>query len=72
MYNWSVDEKQFKKNYPKEYELWRVEQLVNFGQGDEKISKKLLLKHWTKIKDNLDPSYRRFLEFLLWPKKKVS
>ena len=29
MINWSTDEKAFKKKYPKEYELWRLTQLIN-------------------------------------------
>lgn len=69
MYNWSVDEEKFKKEDPEGYEIWRLEQMVNYGQPDEKIDRRLLLQHWGKIKDRIDPFYREFLEFLLWPKK---
>ena len=39
MYNWSVDEKQFKKADPEAYKLWRLEQMINFGTGEEKLNK---------------------------------
>ncbi len=70
MYNWSVDEKQFKKKDPKGFKIWKLEQGINYGESGEKVSEKLLRKHWERIKNNLDPFYREFLELLLWPKKK--
>lgn len=69
MYNWSVDEKQFKKQDPKGYEIWKLEQTINYGRAGEKISEELTRKHWSKIKDKIDPFYREFLELLLWPKR---
>lgn len=71
MYNWSVDEKKFKKESPKDYKIWELEQMINYGQAGEKINEKSVRKYWKKIKINLDPYYREFLEFLLWPKKKA-
>ena len=71
MYNWSVDEKKFKKEDPEGYEIWKLEQTINYGEPGEKLSKKLIKKYWKKIKDRIDPGYREFLEFLLWPKKKA-
>jgi len=68
MYNWSVDEKQFKKADSKAYEIWKLEQAINYGLGGKKISEKLTRKYWPKL--DLDPESKRFLEFLLWPKKK--
>lgn len=70
MYNWSVDEKQFKREDPEGYKLWKLEQMINYGQAGEKISERSVRKYWKEIKDNIDPLYRRFLEFLLWPNKK--
>jgi len=67
MYNWSVDEKQFKKEDPEGYKIWRLEQLINFGLGKEKIDKKELKKYWKRL--YLDPDKKRFLTFLLWPQK---
>lgn len=69
MYNWSVDEKKFKKENPEGYKIWRLEQLINWGLGEEKIKERLLRKYWQKL--DLDPEARRFLEFLLWPRKKL-
>lgn len=70
MYNWSVDEKQFKKKDPKGYKIWRLEQCINYGLNDEKISERTVRKFWKKL--FLDPETKKFLEFLLWPKKKFS
>ncbi|OGG95750.1 hypothetical protein A2V95_02150 [Candidatus Kuenenbacteria bacterium RBG_16_41_7] len=67
MYNWSVDEKQFKKVDPEGYKIWRLEQSINYGLNNEKISEKLVKKLWEKL--FLDPETKLFLEFLLWPKK---
>ncbi|MCD6412416.1 hypothetical protein J7K91_01930, partial [bacterium] len=67
MYNWSVDEEKFKKEDPEGYKIWRLEQMINYGLGKEKISEKLVRKYWNKL--FLDPETKRFLEFLLWPKK---
>ncbi|TSC78523.1 MAG: Uncharacterized protein G01um101433_188 [Parcubacteria group bacterium Gr01-1014_33] len=72
MYNWSVDEKKFKKEDPEGYKIWRLEQMINYGKPGEKISERAVRKHWKVIRDRIDPHYRRFLEVLLWPKRKVS
>lgn len=68
MYNWSVDEKKFKKEDPKGYRIWRLEQMINFGLGGEKLDQRLVRKHWGKL--TMDPPTKRYLEFLLWPKNK--
>lgn len=72
MYNWSVDEKKFRKEDPEGYKIWKLEQMINYGSAGEKLSEKMVRKYWNKIKDHIDPVYRKYLEFLLWPKKKVS
>lgn len=69
MFNWSTDEKTFKKKYPKEYKLWRLVQLINYGLDGEKLDEKEVKLAWLKIKDNLDPHKRAFFEYLLWNKK---
>lgn len=66
MYNWSIDLKQLKKDKDG-YAVWQLEQMVNFGLGGKKISKSQLKKYWPLL--NLDPLKKRYLEFLLWPKK---
>ena len=36
MYNGSTDEEQLKKD-PEKYAIWRLEQMINFGIGKDKI-----------------------------------
>ena len=67
MYNWSVDEKQFKREDPEGYQIWRLEQMINWGLGNEKLSESLLRKYWKKI--FMDDITKKYLRFLLWQKK---
>ncbi len=70
MWNWSVDEKTFKKKYPKQYRLWRLVQLINYGLDEgEKLDRQEVIKAWPKIKDDLDPYKARAIEYLLWGKQ---
>lgn len=62
MYNWSTDEEQLKKD-PEKYAIWKLEQLVNFGLNDEKISQADLKRYWTSL--TIDPARRKFLDLLL-------
>lgn len=62
MYNWSTDEEQLKKD-PEKYAIWKLEQLVNFGLNDEKISQADLKRYWTRL--TIDPARRKFLDLLL-------
>ena len=66
MYNWSVNLKELKKT-PQEYQRWRLEQMINFGLGGQKIRKKLLKKYWQKVE--IDFKKREYLKFLLCQKK---
>lgn len=66
MFNWSVDTKKFKKENPKEYRLWKITQLINYGLDGEKLNKKEVVKAWTKIADRIDPNTKTFFEYLLW------
>lgn len=68
MYNWSVDEKKFKKANPKAYQLWRLEQMINYGLQGERLNSRLLRKNWDKI--FMDPVKKQYLKFLLWPSKR--
>ncbi len=70
MYNWSIDEKKFKKEDPEGYKIWRLEQMINFGEPGEKLNERELKKYWNFISKRIDHRYRLFLEFLLWPKKR--
>lgn len=65
MYNWSVDIKRFKQDKER-FLIWKLNQLINFGLGGEKLDRQLVIKYWDRL--HLDPSRRRFLYFLLWEK----
>lgn len=70
MWNWSVDEKAFKKRDPEGYRLWRLEQLINYGlEEGEKLNEEEVKLVWPQIKDRLDPYKARTLEYLLWEKQ---
>jgi hypothetical protein len=69
MINWNTDEKKFKKLHPRQYNLWRLVQLINFGLDGEKLDEKEVRDAWTKIKDRLNPDKKKVLEFFLWNKK---
>lgn len=58
MKNWSTDIKKLRKNKDN-YAIWKLEQLVNFGLGKEKIKKNQLKKYWNVI--DIDPFKRKFL-----------
>ena len=68
MINWSVDEKKFKKENPKEYRLWRLTQLINYGLDGEKLDEREVKRAWPKIKKRLDPDSRKTIEFFVWGK----
>ena len=65
MYNWSVDVKRFKQDEER-FLIWKLDQLINFGLGGEKLNRRLVMKYWNRL--HIDPSRRRFLQFLLWDK----
>ncbi len=62
MYNWSVDLKHLKK-YPKKFKIWKLEQLINFGLGKEKINKQDLKKYFKYLK--IDPQKKEYLSTFL-------
>ncbi len=68
MYNWSVDEKYLRK-FPEKYKLWRLEQTIAYGLDGAKLDKNEVISNWQYLKRRLDPQRRKFIEFLLWPKK---
>lgn len=70
MYNWSVDEKKFKRENPEGYKIWRLEQMINWGLGGRKLNEEMVRTYWKKL--FLDAPTRKYLRFLLWPKKKKS
>lgn len=66
MYNWSVDLNKMGRN-SKDATIWRLEQIINFGLNGKKLNKLLTKRYWKNLR--LDPARRKFLKFLLWPKK---
>ncbi|MDP2860388.1 MAG: hypothetical protein Q8N98_01585 [bacterium] len=62
MYNWSVDTR-FLSKYPHQYKIWKLEQMINFGLGNEKLSRKDLEKYLPEL--YIDPAKKEYLEFLL-------
>lgn len=66
MYNWSVDIKELKKDKEK-YAVWQLEQMINFGLQNKKLSRKKLKKYWPEL--HLDPNKKKYLAFLLWGKQ---
>lgn len=67
MKNWSTDTTEFKKDKDA-YQIWRLEQLINYGLDGEKLDQKIVLKYWDRLQ--LDPEDKRFLTFLLWPQSR--
>jgi hypothetical protein len=65
MHNWSTDTNELKKD-KKQYAIWRLEQMVNFGLGGKKISREELKKYWNFL--SLDPHKKQYLKMILWPK----
>lgn len=62
MRNWSTDENQLKKS-PEAHAIWRLEQLINFGLGQEKLTREEVHKYWLKL--TIDPGRRAFLNLFL-------
>lgn len=66
MYNWSVDTTRLKQN-PEEYAIWKLEQLINYGLNDEKLSENDLKRYWDRLR--IDPERKKVLQMWLWPKQ---
>ncbi len=65
MHNWAVDTTELKKD-KKQYTIWHLEQMINFGLNEEKISRKEIKKYWKII--DLDRNKKNYLKMILWPK----
>ncbi|MBI3397600.1 hypothetical protein HY045_03935 [Candidatus Woesebacteria bacterium] len=62
MKNWSVDTTELKKKR-KDYNIWKLESLINFDLGKEKISKRNLIINLKHLKINTQKN--NFLKFIL-------
>jgi hypothetical protein len=59
MYNWNTDTTRLKKNTPK-YDVFVLEQKINFGLNNTKLSLKKLKKYLHKL--DIDPAKRDYLQ----------
>lgn len=64
MYNWSVDIRRLRKDR-RAYEKWQLEQMINYGLGEDKLDEKMLSEHWRELR--IDVRKRDYLKLLLWP-----
>jgi hypothetical protein len=58
MKNWSTDTKELEKDKTT-FTIWKLEQLINFGLGEEKLDLIELKKYWNVL--DIDPFKKRFL-----------
>ncbi len=63
MYNWSVDTTRLQKQ-PEKHELFVLQQQINFGLDNQKLSVTSLKKHWHTLV--IDESKKRYLHALVW------
>jgi hypothetical protein len=66
MYSWSTDEPAFQAKDPKQYQIWKQIQLINYGLNEEKLDRELLVSNWDLIKNQLDPLKASVIEYWLW------
>ncbi len=64
MHNWSTDTTRLQQ-HPDAYDIFFLEQMINFGLNGKKISEENLRKNWSSL--DIDPQKRAFLQTLLWP-----
>ena len=62
MKNWSTNTKELVKDKDG-FAIWRLEQLINFGIGKEKLRISELKKYWDVI--DIDLSKKKFLALFL-------
>lgn len=63
MYNWNTDITRL-KNDPDKYNAYVLEQKINFGLNNTKLSLRNLKKYWNQL--TLDPAKKRYLEKIIW------
>jgi len=67
MRNWSIDTNRFDKTSD-EYEIWQLEQLLNFGLEQGEMLDKARVEKYLPLLD-IDTDTRNYLEFILYDKK---
>ena len=63
MYNWNTDTTRLKKD-PTKHDIFVLEQKINFGLNNTKLSLKKLKKYWNELK--IDPAKRKYLQKIVW------
>lgn len=63
MYNWNTDTTRLKKD-ASQHDLFVLEQQINYGLNNTKISLAKLKKHWHQL--NIDSAKRSYLEKIIW------
>lgn len=63
--HWSVDTSELSKK-PGDFAVWKLEQRINWGIGEERLKIADLRKYWDKI--DIDPFKRRALELAVFSK----
>jgi hypothetical protein len=66
MHNWSTNLAELKKD-KKQYAIWQLEQMVNFGLEGKKINRKKIKKYWPELV--IDENKKKYLAKLLWSKQ---
>ncbi len=66
MYNWSTNTKRLKKDKEK-YDIWKLEQQINFGLKEKKLDLKKVKKYLPKLK--IDFFKKQFLNLIIYGKK---
>lgn len=64
MYNWNTDTNRLKKDTAK-HDIFVLEQKINFGLNNTKLSLKKLKKYWNELQ--IDPAKRNYLQKIVWP-----
>lgn len=64
MYNWSVNTTRLKKNSTK-YQIYQLEQRIDFGLNGQKLSLSSLKKYWNQL--NIDSKKKSYLQKIVWP-----
>lgn len=65
MYNWNTNTTRLKKDTDK-HNIFTLEQKINFGLNNTKLSLKNLKKYWHQL--TIDPAKKKYLEKIVWNK----
>jgi len=65
MYNWSVDITKLKKD-SKKFNIFKLEQSINFGLNGSKLSLKNIKENFNLLK--IDPNKKAYISSLIWQK----